>query len=69
MIIKDNQIRKIANRVLLEPKQVKQVLRYCKSLGDIFNLDLGAADKRIENSIKNNIFAEILKLKKGKLNK
>lgn len=66
MVITDMQVDAISKKVLLNKGKVKQIIQNCNTLGDIFNLDLGARDKTLESKIKDTIFKEMLKLRKGK---
>ena len=66
MVITEQDVQHLSIRTMLDAKKVREIVGQCNLLGDILNLDLGAKDKRLESLIKDTIFIEILKLRKGK---
>ena len=64
MVITEKDIQELSIRTMLDVKRIREIFKHCNLLGDIFNLNLGAKDKILENIIKNIIFIEIINIRK-----
>lgn len=68
MIIRNTDINYIARNLCLSDILVKRILGCCNNIADIFKIDLGMTNDKLESSLKHSLVSILLKLNSERKN-